>query len=1383
MATDVNPLLETDGLSPREPFPEFLRSISYFSEDDDDFEELPVFTEDPSAGGIDLFDYPDESGQHRPDYPFATVHKKPIPFNTLRTNCWIPRTDVEVKVIEAERVDATTKLFNPNLYTVQIKHGTFQWTVRRRYKHFASLHQHLRLFRMKHKFPVPTRASILSRFYWRFPSHKERRKSLHQSRKVPRFPKKPDIMVRTEKDYDKRKRHLEDYLQALVNISVYRNHIETLKFFEVSHLSFVEKLGHKRKEGMVMKCSGGRHISIGCCGCLRKFHLAGRWKKRWLFLKDSFLAYVRPRDGVICDVMLMDNDFCVENGFGLTGAKHGLQILNLNRCLLAKCWTSRKADEWQASIEEAAKTTAKDYTQTARFEAFAPVREKAHAQWFIDGDSYFSAVADALEAAQEEIFISDWWLSPEIYMKRPITEGNRWRLDSILKRKAEKGVKIFVLLYKEMSIAVNLLSTYSKHTLMNLCPENIKVLRHPDHRPGGVLLWAHHEKIVAIDQKVAFLGGLDLCYGRWDNHSHPLTDLGSITYAHVNPSPSDMQDQPQPTETISDQIKSEDLNGITLNITPPSPKLDKSDSDPECVCGRERSATNNSDNSYDNHSLDSDESRNLISSGNQNQTVITATIHSNPEEMGRNPEQKSYAEAVRSSGEGSAVIKDKVEDKEESDTESIKDMKISSNSRPRLQRMESTTEHALKYMDRVSDDDIVPAPVKSDDTEDVYSKSAKEVRDSIQRKSVKAKGETSHVHFTGVDRDSMLDRIENVEEDNNVEIKSYQKLDGENRSSFRADNRAASDSGISSRRVKSLNVKPHRIDSHQDNSDSTQGQKRESWAVRKLRRTLSHGQERNNNMNVNTGEHLEDRGPHSPTSTALNRWKMVLNVQKFQSAMKQQQQEPVPLPNEKKPVTPKISKLFHLDRTSSDSSADMKDSLDRPALIQRTKSEIAIDELGLKGSSKLWIGKDYCNNIYKDFVDLNAPFEDFIDRQATPRMPWHDIGAVVYGKAARDVSRHFIGRWNITKQEKCKNNKDYPLLLPKAYPADNTLPPSIAVSSHEVKTQILRSLSPWSGGIRRTECSIQSAYLHCIESAKHYIYIENQFFITRVGDKSVIKNKIGDALFSRILRAHRNGENFRVYVVMPLLPAFEGDIGGNGGYTIRTVTHYTYTSISKGQFSLWEKLSKEVLDPLKYIVFCGLRNYDELASKPVTELVYVHSKLLIADDDTVIIGSANINDRSLLGDRDSEIAVMVQDIHKKEIKFAGIPHLVGDFATSLRKSLFSEHLGIPIGDPVLDDPVSDSFYKTVFLKRATLNTNIFQKVFNCIPSDLVLSFSELNQNTSEKTMAETDPDQARNELKKVKGHIVLLPLHFMENESSIIPAMGKEMFLPVDVWI
>ena len=36
----------------------------------------------------------------------------------------------------------------------------------------------------------------------------------------------------------------------------------------------------------------------------------------------------------------------------------------------------------------------------------------------------------------------------------------------------------------------------------------LQVLRHPDHLPGaGVIYWAHHEKLVVVDQKVAFIGG------------------------------------------------------------------------------------------------------------------------------------------------------------------------------------------------------------------------------------------------------------------------------------------------------------------------------------------------------------------------------------------------------------------------------------------------------------------------------------------------------------------------------------------------------------------------------------------------------------------------------------------------------------------------------------------------------------------------------------------------------------------------------------------------------------------------------------------------------------------------------------------------------------
>lgn len=40
----------------------------------------------------------------------------------------------------------------------------------------------------------------------------------------------------------------------------------------------------------------------------------------------------------------------------------------------------------------------------------------------------------------------------------------------------EEGVKVFVLLYKEIKVALNILSDYSKQILMSHCPENIKVI-------------------------------------------------------------------------------------------------------------------------------------------------------------------------------------------------------------------------------------------------------------------------------------------------------------------------------------------------------------------------------------------------------------------------------------------------------------------------------------------------------------------------------------------------------------------------------------------------------------------------------------------------------------------------------------------------------------------------------------------------------------------------------------------------------------------------------------------------------------------------------------------------------------------------------------------
>ena len=48
--------------------------------------------------------------------------------------------------------------------------------------------------------------------------------------------------------------------------------------------------------------------------------------------------------------------------------------------------------------------------------------------------------------------MKDWWLTPELYLRRPPAYHEEWRLDRILKRKAQQGVKIYVIVYKEVRV-------------------------------------------------------------------------------------------------------------------------------------------------------------------------------------------------------------------------------------------------------------------------------------------------------------------------------------------------------------------------------------------------------------------------------------------------------------------------------------------------------------------------------------------------------------------------------------------------------------------------------------------------------------------------------------------------------------------------------------------------------------------------------------------------------------------------------------------------------------------------------------------------------------------------------------------------------------------
>lgn len=265
-------------------------------------------------------------------------------------------------------------------YTIQLTHGPFTWTVKKRYKHIHALHQQLRVFRTSLNFPFPTR------------SHKERRASFRDTygpgiddeekvgkkkRKgaLPRFPNRPESLVPVESLPD-RSHQLEEYLYNLLNIRLYKNHHETVNFLEVSQLSFIKALGEKGKEGPIMKRSGSTRPGqagcniFGCCQgacCIRCNYfctdmICGQWRTRWFFVKETFFGHLSPKDGSIRCIVLFDQGFDVSTGIYSTGMRNGLQIMTNNRELVLKSWTRRKAKEWMTYLKGVANNQARDFT-------------------------------------------------------------------------------------------------------------------------------------------------------------------------------------------------------------------------------------------------------------------------------------------------------------------------------------------------------------------------------------------------------------------------------------------------------------------------------------------------------------------------------------------------------------------------------------------------------------------------------------------------------------------------------------------------------------------------------------------------------------------------------------------------------------------------------------------------------------------------------------------------------------------------------------------------------------------------------------------------------------------------------------------------------------
>jgi phospholipase D1/2 len=119
--------------------------------------------------------------------------------------------------------------------------------------------------------------------------------------------------------------------------------------------------------------------------------------------------------------------------------------------------------------------------------------------------------------------------------------------------------------------------------------------------------------------------------------------------------------------------------------------------------------------------------------------------------------------------------------------------------------------------------------------------------------------------------------------------------------------------------------------------------------------------------------------------------------------------------------------------------------------------------------------------------------------------------------------------------------------------------------------------------------------MEIIRNSQHFVYIENQFFITAtVDNQKPITNKIASAIVERIIRAARNGEKYKMIVVIPAIPGFAGDLKTDEALSTRAIMEFQYDSINRGGHSIYESIARAGYNPMDYIRFYNLRNYDRI---------------------------------------------------------------------------------------------------------------------------------------------------------------------------------------------
>jgi phosphatidylserine/phosphatidylglycerophosphate/cardiolipin synthase-like enzyme len=262
-------------------------------------------------------------------------------------------------------------------------------------------------------------------------------------------------------------------------------------------------------------------------------------------------------------------------------------------------------------------------------------------------------------------------------------------------------------------------------------------------------------------------------------------------------------------------------------------------------------------------------------------------------------------------------------------------------------------------------------------------------------------------------------------------------------------------------------------------------------------------------------------------------------------------------------------------------------------------------------------------------IDLTGLAGDRFDACGHPergKLGWHDVATRLGGPAVADVAAHFRMRWREV--------------------AGETLPPGpVPPPVGDQEVQVVRTVpEKIYDSLPRGDFRLLQAYLRALRSAERLVYLESQFLWSP---------EITGVLAEKLRTPPT--DDFRVVLLLPSRP-------NNGAEDTR------------GQLGVLMEADKG-----DRILACAL--YADGGGSP--SAVYVHAKVGIVDDRWITVGSANLNEHSLMND--TEVNVVCTD-----------PEL----ARRTRERLWAEHLGLSEAE-VAGDPraVIDEHWRPIALEQ------------------------------------------------------------------------------------